>query len=84
MKTNQANQAIEALKARDSKAQGKAVKQPQPWESEAKKKSPARATQPDCVALTGLNLQLVLFPRVPALRTFTLGFAAPHFQRFKY
>jgi hypothetical protein len=75
---------IEALKARRSTAQGEAAKQPKPWEIEAKKKSPARATQTDCVALAGLNLHLVLFPRVTALRAFTLGCAVLRFQRFKY
>ena len=38
-----------------------------------------------CVALSGLNLNSILTPRVPAPAvacSFTLGFAAPRFQRF--
>jgi hypothetical protein len=66
----------------DGSAEG--AKQPQSWVLKWKKVSPVRATQTDCVALAGLSLHLVLFPRVPALRAFTLGFAVAHFQRSTY
>jgi hypothetical protein len=68
----------EALKARDSTAQGKAAQQPQPWDR-TKKTKPCKGGT-GCFALAGLNHYPVLFPRVP-LRS-TLGFAVPRFQRF--
>jgi hypothetical protein len=60
---------MQALKARDSRAQGKAAKQPQPWEAEPRQKSPARAAQ-SVSPLQGYHLYLHL-PRVPALRAFS-------------
>jgi hypothetical protein len=67
-----------APKARDSTAQGKAEKQPQPWGLERKRKKPCKG-ETGWFALAGLLLYPDLFPRVP-LRS-TLGCAAPRFQR---
>jgi hypothetical protein len=45
---------MQALKARDSRAQGKAAKQPQPWVLKRREVSPERAAQSTCFALSGL------------------------------
>jgi hypothetical protein len=62
-------------------ASAESAEQQSPGGMEQRQQSPEGATQADCVAPSGLNLHLVLFPRVPALRAFTLGFAVPRFQR---
>jgi hypothetical protein len=52
--------------------------------SRTKTTKPCKGGTGACVALAGLDLILSYFPRVPALRAFTLGFAVARFQRFVY